>query len=84
LQRDGAHVREPVDALLRSALQGYGLAYAVIGGLGPARLAAARAATERVRGVPSSTATAPTPARWQWRCERCGDVDCERHLLPRP
>jgi nicotinamide riboside kinase len=84
LQRDGAHVREPVDALLRSALQGHGLAYAVVGGLGPARLAAAQAATERARGVPSSLAVATTPARWQWRCERCGDADCERHLLPRP
>ncbi len=84
LQRDGVHVREPVDALLRSALQGHGLAYAVVGGLGPARLAAALAAAERARGMPSSPATAPTLARWLWRCERCGDADCERHLLPRP
>ena len=84
LQRDGAHVREPVDALLRSALHRCGLAYAVIGGLGPVRLAAARAATERARGVSSSLTTAPAPTRWQWRCERCGDADCERHLLPRP
>jgi nicotinamide riboside kinase len=84
LQRDGAHVREPVDALLRSALQAHGLAYAVIGGLGPVRLAAARAATERARGVPSSLAAATTAGRWQWRCERCGDADCDRHLLPQP
>ena len=34
-------------------------------------------------------ASRPAPAqaegpRWQWLCERCGDPDCERHLLPRP
>jgi nicotinamide riboside kinase len=84
MQRDGAHVQEPVDTLLRSALQRHRVSYAVIGGLGPARLAAALAATRRARGVPANDAAAATPTRWQWRCERCGDAECERHLLPRP
>jgi nicotinamide riboside kinase len=41
LQRDGAHVREPVDALLRDALNSAGIAYKVIYGQSEARLAAA-------------------------------------------
>ena len=41
LQRDGAHVRAPVDALLRSALGGAGIAFTTIAGIGSERLAAA-------------------------------------------
>ncbi len=41
LQRDGPHVREPVDALIRASLAGAGIACTTIGGDGPARLAAA-------------------------------------------
>jgi nicotinamide riboside kinase len=80
LQRDGPQVREPVDTLLRTALRRHGPGYAVVAGQGPARLTAALAAL-----LPASR---PEPAqpegpRWQWLCERCGDPDCERHLLPR-
>jgi nicotinamide riboside kinase len=41
LQRDGPHVRRPVDARLRHALLDAGLPWSVIGGQGPARLEAA-------------------------------------------
>jgi nicotinamide riboside kinase len=41
LQRDGPHVREPVDSLLRAALAAHRLPYAVIGGAGPRRLQSA-------------------------------------------
>jgi nicotinamide riboside kinase len=41
LQRDGPHVREPVDALIRAALAGAGIAWTRVAGDGPARLAAA-------------------------------------------
>ncbi len=41
LQRDGAHVREPVDSLLRQALQSAGLPFKVIYGQSDARLSAA-------------------------------------------
>ena len=78
-QRDGPHVREPVDRKVRAALARSGVAYSVIGGVGPARLAAARAVIER--GLAPEPAVAPT-ARWHWVCERCGEPDCERHLLP--
>jgi len=37
-QRDGEHVREPVDALLRELLLAQRVPWAVIGGAGPARL----------------------------------------------
>jgi nicotinamide riboside kinase len=50
LQRDGEHVRAPVDALLRASLARAGVAYAVIGGLGPQRLARALAAVRRALG----------------------------------
>ena len=41
LQRDGAHVRVPVDASLRSALAGAGIAFTTIAGLGKDRVQAA-------------------------------------------
>ena len=44
IQRDGAHVREPVDLALRALLQRHRLPFAVIGGQGGARLAQALAA----------------------------------------
>src|SRR4030095_8250186 len=40
-QRDGEHVREPVDAHVRAVLQRAGLSYSIVAGRGPARLAAA-------------------------------------------
>jgi nicotinamide riboside kinase len=79
-QRDGPHVREPVDARLRIALQRAGVGYSVVCGVGPARLAAALACAERALDPPAAAAGAP---RWQAICERCGEPDCERHLLSR-
>jgi nicotinamide riboside kinase len=76
LQRDGPQVREPVDTLLRMALQHHARGYAVVGGQGTQRTSAALAVLQ------PPLVQAPAP-RWQWLCERCGDADCERHLLPR-
>jgi nicotinamide riboside kinase len=81
LQRDGPHVREPVDTLLRAALQRHGPGYAVVGGQGPARLATALAVLQPAAPPVASGPAAAT--RWHGLCERCGDPDCERHLLPR-
>ena len=83
LQRDGAHVREPVDARLRAALGRAGTSYGVICGTGPSRLGAALAAVRRALGPrPLDDAGSAT---WHWRCERCGDPNCERHrILPMP
>ncbi len=79
-QRDGPHVREPVDTLVRSALRRAGCDHAVVAGQGEHRVAAAMASVRRAlqrRAAPVSTAT-----RWRWQCDRCGDADCERHWLP--
>ena len=46
LQRDGAHVRAPVDGLLRTALTGAGIAFSTIVGRGTARLDAALQAVD--------------------------------------
>lgn len=48
LQRDGAHVREPVDTLVRTALARAGVDFETISGTGPARPKAALAAIDRV------------------------------------
>ena len=44
LQRDGAHVREPVDACLRTLMATHGIGYTVVSGQGQARLDAALSA----------------------------------------
>jgi len=50
-QRDGEHVREPVDALLREMLLAHRLPWVVIGGAGPARVQqAANAVAPLLRG----------------------------------
>lgn len=82
LQRDGAHVREPVDALIRAALQRMAQPFAVVAGSGDARLQSAwRAVRQALHLAYAEDAEAGTDANWQWRCERCGDAACERHLL---
>ena len=68
LQRDGAHVREPVDRLLRAALEQGGVSYHVIRGRGQERLAAALRATNQLRteqrllGSDANFAAAPCAA----------------------
>lgn len=75
--RDGAHVREPVTTLVRASLARAGVAYAVVSGEGPERLRSALAAIGHALPEESPQRT------WQWICDRCGDADCERHLLAR-
>lgn len=74
--RDGAHVRDPVDALLRSALRDAGVGFAVISGSGEQRLANALRAVHAALQAPASGGP-----RWRHVCAECGDPDCERHLL---
>ncbi len=47
LQRDGAHVRQPVDARIRAALGRAGVPFVAISGTGAARLASALGAIDR-------------------------------------
>ena len=84
LQRDGPQVREPIDARVREALQRAGVAYAVVGGSGDARLQSALRAVEHAIGRTIAEPAALLERGWTTLCERCGDPDCERRLLPRP
>lgn len=54
LQRDGAHVREPVDALVRAALGRIGQPYVVVAGRGEARVRSAWRALRRSLALPAS------------------------------
>jgi nicotinamide riboside kinase len=74
--RDGAHVRVPVDTLLRNALQAAGVPYAVVSGSGEQRLRNAQRAVAAALQPPAAGG-----ARWRHVCAECGDPDCERHLL---
>ncbi|NKI92693.1 ATP-binding protein [Rhizobacter sp. SG703] len=82
LQRDGPQVREPVTALVRAALGRGGIGYSVVAGTGPSRLSHALLAVRHALLAPSLLDEARANPRWQWVCERCGDAECERHLLP--
>ncbi len=69
------------DTQLRSRLQSAGVAYRVIYGRGPARLAnALRAVDERLTPELHDTSSS-TP--WVWTCEKCSDPVCEHRLFSR-
>jgi nicotinamide riboside kinase len=78
LQRIGAQVREPVDALIRKALADAGLPYRVVYGQGAERVANTLAAIDA-----ASTTSQPAAgsARWQWNCDKCSDPQCEHRLF---
>jgi nicotinamide riboside kinase len=89
LQRDGEHVREPVDAALRALLQAHGLPFVPVGGLGAARLeAAVDAVAPLLRRIDAPRRGLFTrleqreaeAAAWTWVCEWCDVPDCEHAL----
>ena len=86
LQRDGAHVREPVDALVRAALDGAGISYRIVYGSGTARLdnalfainsAATCGGIKNAQAIFRSENVTSRP----WACEKCSDPDCEHKLI---
>lgn len=88
LQRDGPHVRQPVDRALRRALSGAGLAWSVVAGSGPARLEAALNAITPLlqhRQSPRRGLFTRLQQRQQsmpelaWFCQDCDVPECE-HL----
>lgn len=83
LQRDGPHVREPVDALLRGALQRMGTPFAIVAGQGVSRIQHALSAIEHVLDAPAREVRAAGAPRWRWFCDNCDDGECEQHWLPR-
>jgi nicotinamide riboside kinase len=85
LQRDAAHPREPVDALVRALLQRAGVAFQVVYGQGPQRLQSALAALDAAGVLPAGAFARNTgeTQRWTWACEKCSDPDCEHRLFAR-
>jgi nicotinamide riboside kinase len=75
LQRDGPHVREPVDALVRDMLSKASVPYRVVYGSGDERLRNALAA------VDASLAPRPEVRDWVWQCDKCSDPACEHTLF---
>jgi nicotinamide riboside kinase len=92
-QRDGEHVREPVDTALRGLLHAQRLPWMLVSGQGPARLECALDAVApllRGRSAPRAglltrlqQRNAETSA-WTWVCEKCDVPDCEHASLRRP
>ena len=86
-QRDGPHVRAPVDALVREALARHGLPWALVSGEGPARVEHALDAIAprlRTRAAPrgglfTRLARRSADSRPR-RCELCDDPDCEGRI----
>ncbi|MDO9075272.1 MAG: ATP-binding protein [Rubrivivax sp.] len=81
-QRDGPQVRGPVDQALRDMMDVHGIAYAVVGGSGQARLDNAMAAAApllRARGASAGetpagglfTRLGPGSGPRRWACECC-------------
>jgi nicotinamide riboside kinase len=84
IQRDGPHVREPVDSLIRNALQGAGLGYSVVAGHGIARMAHALSVIEHLLDEPARQWRANMGrSGWRWFCDHCDDGECEQHALLR-
>lgn len=90
LQRDGPHVRGPVDTALRDLMTRHGIGWSLVSGHGDARLeraldAAAPLLRERARpGCGLFTRLAERDAAqagWQWVCEKCDAPECEHRLL---
>jgi nicotinamide riboside kinase len=88
LQRDGPHVREPVDALIRAALAQGKIDYQVVYGAGELRLANALKCIEAVdkshlpeTALAAAHASMTETSRQTWVCERCSDPECEHRLF---
>ncbi len=89
LQRDGEHVRAPIDAMLRELLATHRIGWSLVSGSGPERVDNALSAVTPLLARRASPASglltrlaqrdAAQPA-WQWVCEKCDVPDCEHRL----
>jgi nicotinamide riboside kinase len=92
LQREGEHVRGPIDTMLRELLATHRVGWSLIGGVGDARVDHALDAVTPLLGriavkdsglfTRLAQREAAQPA-WQWVCEKCDVPDCE-HALRNP
>ena len=76
IQRDGAVMRERIDARLRDVLQREGVGFSMVYGQGKQRLAGALAVLE-----PGASTLPPARSSWRWLCDKCSDADCEHRLF---
>lgn len=83
--------REQTDTLMRAALQGAGLSYAVVAGHGIARIEHALSLIDHLLDEPArqqrmrqAQSAGSAATRWRWFCDNCDDGECEQHWLPRP
>jgi nicotinamide riboside kinase len=87
LQRDGPHVRGPVDTLVRQALERAGITYHVVYGQGQQRLNNALLALglpgedDTARQLREQAQFAINQGRTVWQCNECSDPDCEHKLF---
>jgi nicotinamide riboside kinase len=87
LQRDGPHVRGPVDTLLRRALERAGISYRVVYGQGHQRLNNALLALglpgedDAARTTRENAQFAINQGRTVWQCNECSDPACEHKLF---
>lgn len=87
LQRDGPHVRGPVDTLIRQALEQAGIPYQVVYGQGQQRLNNALLALgmpsedPEARVLREQSQFAINQGRTVWQCNECSDPDCEHKLF---
>jgi nicotinamide riboside kinase len=89
LQREGPHVRPPIDALIRQALLDGGIAWSMVSGQGQARVEAALdAITPLLPAAPRPglfTRLAERQAaqpEWRWACD-CDVPECEHAAMRR-
>ena len=87
LQRDGPHVRGPVDSLVRQALERAAITYRVVYGQGHQRLNNALLALglegedEAARRIREQSQFAINQGRTVWQCNECSDPECEHKLF---
>ena len=84
LIRDGPHVREPVDRLVRQALIDAGQPFGVVAGQGDQRLRHALAMVDHMLDAPARARRNEASPRWRAVCAHCDDdAACEQHWLTR-
>lgn len=87
LQRDGPHVRGPVDTLVRQALERAGIAYRVVYGQGYQRLNNALLALglpgedDAARMIRKNAQFAINDGGSVWQCNECSDPECEHKMF---